>query len=47
MIVRYLSRASTVELFFEDMIMLMVYFSMPVLIELQMSVFYKNKGTWL
>jgi hypothetical protein len=34
MICEYLSRASTVELFFEDMIMLMVYFSMPVLIEL-------------
>jgi hypothetical protein len=34
MICEYLSRASTVELFFEDMIMLMVYFSFPVLIEL-------------
>lgn len=34
MLCEYLSRATTVELFFEDMIMLMVYYSMPVLIEL-------------
>jgi hypothetical protein len=42
MICEYLTRAATVEMFFEDIIMLMVYYSMPVLIELSNEMFLKK-----
>ncbi|MBC7845560.1 MAG: hypothetical protein H7Y10_03610 [Flavobacterium sp.] len=46
-IVEYIDRPATVELFFEDMLMMMVYFSMPMLCELSNEKFLtmiKNRG---
>jgi len=46
-IVEYIDRPATVELFFEDMLMMMVYYSMPMLCELSNEKFLtmiKNRG---
>lgn len=46
-IVEYIDRPPTVELYFEDMLMMMVYFSMPMLAELSNEKFLtmiKNRG---
>lgn len=46
-IVEYIDRPATVELFFEDMLMMMVYFSMPMLCELSNEKFLtmiKDRG---
>ena len=40
-IVEYIDRPATVELFFEDMLMMMVYYSMPMLAELSNEAFLK------
>ena len=46
-IVEYLDRAPTVELFFEDALMCLIYYSMPMLAELSNEAFlkmFKNRG---